>query len=260
MNKKLAENIMKETQENYEKFAEDFSSTRQKPWPEFPWLKKYIENESKILELGCGNGRLLSELKDKHVDYTGIDFSPTLIKLAKKAHPKADFIEENITKFKSDEKYNNIVCIAALHHIPSNTLRISTLKHWSKYLKPDGKLMVSVWNLWQKRYCKYIAKAIIRHVLTLGRYEWTDCWIPWKKNQKKPIMRYYHAFTLGGFKRLLKKSGYEVMETNSDTSKNFTCICKIKTAKAMQNPVFSRQSESKSFSNQPQPATSQKLT
>ena len=45
--------------------------------------KKYVSNDKKILDIGCGYGRILKELYDNgYTDLLGIDFSSEMIKLA----------------------------------------------------------------------------------------------------------------------------------------------------------------------------------
>ena len=58
------------------------------------FLKEIIPEKSNILELGCGNGHLLSSLKPNYG--LGIDFSKRLIKEAKKKYSELNFIEADI--------------------------------------------------------------------------------------------------------------------------------------------------------------------
>lgn len=46
----------------------------------------------KILDLGCGSGRLTTALQEEGYDTTGIDGSANMIKLARKLHPKSNFL------------------------------------------------------------------------------------------------------------------------------------------------------------------------
>ena len=56
------------------------------------------------------------------------------------------------------EKFDLIFCVATLHHIPSDKLRQQILVNIKNRLKPDGKLLMTNWNLWQSKYLKYIIK------------------------------------------------------------------------------------------------------
>jgi ubiquinone/menaquinone biosynthesis C-methylase UbiE len=64
--------------------AEKFSQTRNKLWPEFFYIKQEVEKllqireKIRVLELGCGDGRVfryLNELFPDRIEYTGVDIS-----------------------------------------------------------------------------------------------------------------------------------------------------------------------------------------
>ena len=57
--------------------------------------KKYVSDDKKILDIGCGYGRILKELYDNgYTNLLGIDFSSEMIKLANSLYPYINF---NIT-------------------------------------------------------------------------------------------------------------------------------------------------------------------
>ena len=53
----------------YDAFAEEFSATREQSWPEFDKLKKHLQKGDRILDLGCGNGRLRKFLDEKLIPF-----------------------------------------------------------------------------------------------------------------------------------------------------------------------------------------------
>ncbi len=53
--------------------------------------KEKIILQNPILDLGCGNGRLLGALQEKKINYTGVDFSGELIKRAIENFPNGNF-------------------------------------------------------------------------------------------------------------------------------------------------------------------------
>jgi ubiquinone/menaquinone biosynthesis C-methylase UbiE len=62
-------------------------------------------NQITLLELGCGNGQLYETLQQTGLDctYTGVDFSPVLLRAAREAfatNDKVTFIEDEITELK----------------------------------------------------------------------------------------------------------------------------------------------------------------
>ncbi len=46
-----------------------------------------IVDGQKVLDLGCGNGRLLNVLQNKNIDYIGVDNSENLLLNAQNAYP-----------------------------------------------------------------------------------------------------------------------------------------------------------------------------
>jgi ubiquinone/menaquinone biosynthesis C-methylase UbiE len=49
---------------------------------------EYIESNQKVLDLGCGNGRLFKILKNKNIKYIGVDNSEMLLLEAQKQYPE----------------------------------------------------------------------------------------------------------------------------------------------------------------------------
>lgn len=128
-----------------------------------PYIKD-LPSEASVLDLGCGNGRLLTGLAND-VRYTGVDFSTTLLSEAKKIHPKHKFLYGDISKPGSwkklgRSKYDGIFCIATLHHLPERKQQLYVLKEAKERLKQDGFLYISVWNLWQWKYLGFQAKSM----------------------------------------------------------------------------------------------------
>ena len=84
MDKQTQKNLLALVKSNYEEIADQFNQTRKKYlWPELIELTKEIKTGDKILDVGCGNGRLLEAFRDKPVSYLGIDNNEKLINLAR---------------------------------------------------------------------------------------------------------------------------------------------------------------------------------
>lgn len=74
--------LIEQNKQSYNKIAELFSSTRGYVWGDISFLAKNIKDGDNILDLGCGNGRLVESLqvKGESISYLGIDNSEGLIK------------------------------------------------------------------------------------------------------------------------------------------------------------------------------------
>lgn len=225
MRKKVAKKLLQKVKQDYNKISDSFDQTRQRDWSEFEIFKNYIKNGQKVADLGCGNGRFYGFINNYYkIKYTGIDNSKNLLKKAKKTFSKeAKFIEGNLLKLPlKDREIDTAVCIAALHHIPSKKLRQSAVKEMSRIMKPKGLLLLTVWNLFQPKYKKYIWKSRIRHILSLGKYDSRDTFIPWGKSGVK---RYYYAFKPKELKKLLLPYFEIIKEQHGN---NLVYICRKK--------------------------------
>lgn len=150
--------------EVYNAIGVDFSRTRQKTygtkssnWPVTDRYLARLKPGMSVLDIGCGNGKLITGLPDE-VNYLGTDFSETLINEAKKLHPDHEFRIENATNeshWKDLPKYDAIFAVALLHHIPTKEKQLFVLKQMKKHLKKNGFIYLTVWNLWQEKFTQY---------------------------------------------------------------------------------------------------------
>lgn len=222
MKEKIAKLILEETKKNYNLIAPAFSETRQRLWPDFDFFEKYIQEGDDILDIGCGNGRFYEFLKDKKINYRGVDNSANLILEAKKRYPAiaSNFEVGDILTLKTYVKFDKIFCLAVLHHLPSQALRLKALGNLKENLKENSLLFLTCWNLFNRKYRPYIIKygllkfppREIMPGIKSTNLDFKDVFIPWKKTQdKKIILRYCHAFTLGELAALVKKAGFKVI-------------------------------------------------
>src|SRR3989339_1532246 len=80
--------ILKDIENGYDLMADKFSGTRKHFWPGFDFVLENIKNSDKVLDFGCGNGRFLEMLKDRNLEYFGVDVSQKLIDIAKEKYAK----------------------------------------------------------------------------------------------------------------------------------------------------------------------------
>lgn len=196
------EDIISSVKDTYNNIGKEFSATRQYIWPD---LKPFLQNVKpgiSVLDVGCGNGRLLLGLP-KDIKYTGIDISKELLIEAEKAHPEHKFYETDITKdsiWKHLPQYDYIFCIAVIHHIPTENDHLFVLEQIKKHLKPGGKVLITAWNLWQpNKYRKY------HFDLKTKLQNWHYLYIPF---QGKP--RFHFAVTTPYLNRLLNKANLKL--------------------------------------------------
>lgn len=145
------------TKETYNAIADQFSASRKYIWPDLVPYMNNIANNASVLDLGCGNGRLLNGLPNK-INYLGIDQSDQLLKKAQLLHPQRNFLEGDITTedtWRNLLTYDYIFCIAVIHHIPTYHQHLFLLNQIKKHLNPGGKVLITAWNLWRPKFLKH---------------------------------------------------------------------------------------------------------
>ena len=129
--------------EFYEKNYEEFSKTRYSIWDS---VKKFSENfkkDSIVLDAGCGNGKNMNYLKDK-CEIIGIDSCKNFVTLCKER--QLNVLESNILNLPfEDNTFDYIISIAVIHHLKTDTERYKAIDELLRVLKPNGKMLVTVW-------------------------------------------------------------------------------------------------------------------
>ena len=234
-------------QQFYNQNAQHFSQTRKKHRPEFDYIMNIINTypwkKMTIRELGCGDGRFYTYLQkncNKEINYTWIDISDELLKIAKKTistkdkksklwplnsklFPKATFIHadmiEHIQQGKQ-ESVNIIVSIAAFQHIPTLSQRRLVLKNIYRLLTYEWKYIMTNRTASQRfiqKYWKPILLSRMKTIVTIGQHTWRDLSIPWE-NKGKKWWRYYHLYGEKECTNLAQESWFIVEENRYMTT------------------------------------------
>lgn len=205
--------IREKVKQDYDAIAVAFAKTRQSDWREFEVFLPYLKKNSSVLDLGCGNGRLVNFLKPFHVKYEGWDQSKGLIALAQKAYPKERFSVKDMGRLpRVSKKWGVIFMIASFHHLPPAD-QIRCLKWVREHLKKDGLLLMTNWNLYQPRFWKAWLKMFF-----WPKWGFKGLEIPWDNG----VQRYYYAFSPRELRRLLRQAGFLVL--HEENARNFVTV------------------------------------
>ena len=191
MKEEYAQFLLNKIKEDYNKIANHFSRTRSYIPEDFLYLKKFIKKGERILDLGCGNGRLF-EIKND-AEYFGVDTSSKMIEIAKKSYPQGKFfVTSPLSLPFQDQFFNKVFCLSVFHHIPSFKYRMQFLKKKTKWL---------------------LLKYTILKLIGKSKLDFFDIFLPWKDSQGNIIIqRYLHVFTLNSLKNTIQKAGFKVLE------------------------------------------------
>lgn len=96
-------------------------------------------NKKRVLEVGCGKGRISRILKEKGCEIFGIDISENFLKEAKKISP-GHFFKASATDLPfGSNNFDIVFAVEVIEHLPD--LR-SFLKESGRVLKVDGKIII----------------------------------------------------------------------------------------------------------------------
>ncbi len=226
------EKILKLVKNNYDSIAGDFSQTRKRLlWPELVEVAKKVKSGDSLLDAACGSGRLLDEFKRLDFEYLGFDNSPELINCAIKNYPNQNFQVDDLLTLSSvkNNYFDWVFCIAALHHLPGENLRVKALKNLSAKLKIGGKLVLSVWRPGKnKKFLRARRINFWRKLFFLSDLDFGDAVFEWggetSKNENR--LRYYHSFKESELKKIIKESGLKVIDFRKDEYNYFLVLGK----------------------------------
>ena len=129
----------------YNTTAEEFSNTRYRPWSCVESFLDNINSNSKIGDIGCGNGKNMNYRKD--CEFYGCDFSESLINICKDKGLNVKV--GDILKYHSNEIFDYTICIAVVNHENEKTKAIEELIRVTKKWK---NINISVGFRTRKRF------------------------------------------------------------------------------------------------------------
>ncbi|MBU1963962.1 methyltransferase domain-containing protein [Patescibacteria group bacterium] len=99
---------------------------------------------STILDVGCGEGKLLHEINktSPNKKLVGIDISKRAIGFAKAINPNLDFIEDDICEVDSNEKFDVVTLIETIEHIHPDKREEFIRSIWDKVTE-NGFLLLT---------------------------------------------------------------------------------------------------------------------
>lgn len=186
--------------------AKEFSGSRKVAWKGWLGILDYLKEVKgpiKVLDLGSGNSRLYSFLKEsfnRDIVYFGLDQCRELVEMAENRYGgNKDFqakefdVIENTSSVNG--KFDVVVAFGLTHHIPSEKLREEWFNDVSNLVSEGGLLILTFWNTSQK--IEAIHPVIKDKDLDEG-----DKFLSW--NNKTDALRYVHIYSDDEIELLVK--------------------------------------------------------
>jgi SAM-dependent methyltransferase len=198
----------------YAERAQEFDSSRSRPWE--GWTRALAGVPAgtalRVLDLGCGNGRLLAHLRERFEvgGFVGTDSCAPLIEVARERYASAHARFEHAELFDAHGApalpagaFDVVALMGVLHHVPSRQARRALVHAAFERTAPGGRLVLTVWRFERdsrlsKRTIGWRAAAAGEPelaALDLDQLEPGDTLLRWNKGAR--AVRYCHAISDG---------------------------------------------------------------
>jgi SAM-dependent methyltransferase len=205
----------------YSRIAEQWPHKRKHPWPGFA---RIAAASGSVLDVGCGDGRFAQFLATQPAhSYLGIDSSPELLSVAARRglgaafeFRQADFVTTPVHEILQAARFDLIVVLGVLHHIPGSAQRTALVRALAQQLAPRGRLVFTIWRLDEdpRFAARNIAFATYNQrasePIALDQLEPGDCLLRWDDQAETP--RYCHFPDASETASLIEASGLEERE------------------------------------------------
>ncbi len=106
-------------------------------------IGELLKSSDTVLEIGCGEGVMISAIKQKTKNITGCDYSIEALQLAKDSHPEITFVHSNCTNLKfSNNQFTKVVLSDVAEHLLPIQL-VKTLREIKRVLADNGHLVLT---------------------------------------------------------------------------------------------------------------------
>lgn len=112
--------------------------------------------QGKMLELGCGTGRVLIKIARTGKSVTGVDLSEHMLAVCRKnlsqeppeVRERVSIVQANMAEFELGEKFDlAIIPFRALQHLVDVKEQVVCLERVGQHLKPGGRLVFDVFQV-----------------------------------------------------------------------------------------------------------------
>ncbi|GGN76657.1 hypothetical protein GCM10010112_49020 [Actinoplanes lobatus] len=101
-----------------------------------------VPRGSRILDAGCGTGRVGGHLAASGHDVTGVDLDPELIAEAQAQHPGPRWQVGDLSELDLPDRYDVIVCAGNVMTFAGPSTRVEILRRFSAHLADGGRAVI----------------------------------------------------------------------------------------------------------------------
>ena len=155
-----------------------------------------MRKDALIYDIGCGNGRNMVNNNAKNLNFIGVDNCENFVKICKSK--KLNVLYGNITAIPlASSSADALLCIAVFHHLESKENRVKALLEMKRLLKPNGKILLSVWSINQPQKTRRSFNNYGNNIVLWNKFG-------------KIYERFYYIYKLDELKQLFNLCGLTI--------------------------------------------------
>lgn len=232
MNRATAQRLAQLNREFYDAHGEAFAESRPRLHPGIQRVLARIEGGARVLEIGCGDGKVGRRLAARGVHYLGLDASAAMLERAERLSEQgavnskrpppftargsltfiyADLLDPAWSNALADRRFDWILAFAVFHHLPGAEARAEILKTLTAHLAEGGRLALSNWQFTRSARLKRRVAPWAVIGLSAGDVEPNDYLLTWERGGAHGL-RYVHVLDEAEARRMAADAGLTVRE------------------------------------------------
>lgn len=109
-----------------------------------PLLRTYLPPDSRILDYGCGYGRISNDLYQAgYTQILGVDPAPEMIRRGRQLYPHLQLDDLPLSGLATRAKFDAVLIVAVLTAVPSDAAQRELISTVERALRPGGLLFIS---------------------------------------------------------------------------------------------------------------------
>lgn len=230
MQSSTAQRLIEVNHQFYERFGAAFAATRRRLQPGALRILSNLPLSGRWLDLGCGSGEVARQLARMGFSgsYLGLDFSAALLGEAGRGwesqaggfKPHYQVANLSAADWKDallPARFDIILCLAALHHLPGEDARLSLLRQARSLLDNGGQFIHSEWQFQHSPRLMARRQPWQAVGLSAADVDEGDTLLDWRYalpgQAEQTGLRYVHLFSRAELEHLAALSGFIIEES-----------------------------------------------
>jgi SAM-dependent methyltransferase len=181
------------------------------------FVERHCPRPGRLLDLGCGTGRLLLPFARRGYQVVGVDLSPEMLAVARARAAEANLavalVRANLAQLDglAGASFDYAACLfSTLGMVRGRAQRERAVAHAFRVLRPGGRFVLHVHNRWFNVWDRAGRAWLAR--------DWLRSWLPGREGGDRPAPGAagagltLHHFTAREARRLLAGAGFRLLE------------------------------------------------